>query len=221
MKWTCKGYFIGFQLAIFQALTGIAAYVVLTGNIVAVVLNAPVFSIYVPIVITIAQLVGTLISVPLMRFVEWKSLTLVGGFALALWNGLIGMFIYFFDNDSDFTNYGLTLAVVTILAFLFTFGVTVGSSTWPYIQYMMPPNSVTVAQVLNWFLTGCTIVFLSVDINETGSPVIMIWVFCGSTFVLTVLNWIMMINIKKRNVKEVQERLFHGVADKEEDEIIA
>lgn len=174
---------------------------VLTGNIVAVVLNAPVFSIYVPIVITIAQLVGTLISVPLMRFVEWKSLTLVGGFTLALWNGLIGMFIYFFDNDSDFTNYGLTLAVVTILAFLFTFGVTVGSSTWPYIQYMMPPNSVTVAQVLNWFLTGCTIVFLSVDINETGSPVIMIWVFCGSTFVLTVLNWIMMINIKKRNVK--------------------
>ena len=91
-------------------MTGIAAYVVLTGNIVAVVLNAPVFSIYVPIVITIAQLVGTLISVPLMRFVEWKSLTLVGGFALAFWNGLIGMFIYFFDHYSDFENYGLTLA---------------------------------------------------------------------------------------------------------------
>ena len=107
--------------------------------------------------------------------------------------------------------------MVTILAFLFTFGVTVGSSTWPYIQYMMPPNAVTVAQVLNWFLTGCTIVFLSVDINEAGSPVIMIWVFCGTTLFLTFLNWILMINIKKRNVIEVQERLFHGVADKEED----
>ena len=85
------------MLAIFQAMTGIAAYVTQTGHIIAVSLNSPIFSIYTPIVITIAQLVGTFISVPLMQFMEWITLTLIGGFTCALWNGLIGMFFWFYN----------------------------------------------------------------------------------------------------------------------------
>ena len=49
-------------------MTGIAAYVTQTGHVIAVTLQSPIFSIYTPIVITIAQLVGTFISVPLMQF---------------------------------------------------------------------------------------------------------------------------------------------------------
>lgn len=151
-------------------MTGIAAYVTQTGHIIAVSLNSPIFSIYTPIVITIAQLVGTFLSIPLLRFLEWRSMTLIGGYSCALWNGLIGMFFYFFYKFSDFQNYGLTLGVVTILAFMFTFGVTVGSSAWPYASYMMPSGAILVAQVLNWLIAGATIIFFSVDVHSTGGP---------------------------------------------------
>ena len=80
----------------FQALTGIAAFVTQTGHIVAVSLDSPIFSIYAPIVITIAQLIGTFISVPLMQHMEWKTLIIIGGFGIAIWDGLIGMFFWFF-----------------------------------------------------------------------------------------------------------------------------
>ena len=188
------------MLAIFQAMTGIAAYVTQTGHIIAVSLDSPIFSIYTPIVITIAQLVGTFISVPLMQFMEWKTLTLIGGFTCALWNGLIGMFFWFYKEYTSFDEYGLTLGVVTILAFMFTFGITVGSAAWPYAGYMMPSRAILFAQVLNWLLAGCVIIFFSVDVHATGSPSIMIWIYCGVTFFLSCLFWILLINIKGKNV---------------------
>ena len=96
ITWNCKGYYIGFQLAIFQVMTGIASYVTQTGHFVAVTLQEPVFGIYTPIVITLSQLIGTFISIPLLQYLEWKSMVLIGGFAIALLNGLTGMFLYFF-----------------------------------------------------------------------------------------------------------------------------
>ena len=185
-------------------MTGIASYVTQTGHVIAVALKQPVFGIYTPLVITVAQLVGTFISVPLMQHLEWKSLTLIGGFTCALFNGLIGMFLYFFIEFEDFEEYGLTLAVVTILAFMFTFGVTVGSSAWPYASYMMPSGAITVAQVLNWIIAGVSIIAFSVDVNAEGNPIIMIWVYAGVTFIISILNWILMINIQGLNVVQVQ-----------------
>jgi hypothetical protein len=96
--WRPKGYYIGFQLAIFQALTGIASYVTQTGHFVAVTLQQPIFGIYTPIVITIAQLIGTFISIPLLEYLEWRWLTIIGGFALSILNALIGALLYLFDN---------------------------------------------------------------------------------------------------------------------------
>ena len=96
-RWRPRGYYIGFQLAIFQALTGIASYVTQTGHFVAVTLQQPIFGIYTPIFITLAQLFGTLISVPLMQHLEWKTLTIIGGFLLSILNALIGALLYLFD----------------------------------------------------------------------------------------------------------------------------
>ena len=145
-----------------------------------------------------------------MQFMEWKTLTLIGGFTCALWNGLIGMFFWFFQEYSSFAEYGLTLGVVTIIAFMFTFGITVGSAAWPYAGYMMPSRAILFGQVINWLLAGAVIIFFSVDVNATGTPSIMIWVYCGITFVITCLCSCMMINIKGLTVTEVQEKLAHG-----------
>lgn len=163
INWTPKGYYIGFQLAIFQVLTGVASYVTQTGHVIQVSLNSTLFGIYTPILITIGQLVGTFISIPMLKHIEWKSLTLVGGFSLAIFNGLIGMFLYLYKEEVDFQSVGLTFTVVCILAFMFTFGSTVGSSAWPYASYMMPSGAMLGAQVLNWLLAAGSIIAFSVN----------------------------------------------------------
>lgn len=69
MTWTKRGVYIGFQLAVFQVLTGIASYVTQTGHVITVALEEPIFGLYTPILITIAQLIGTFISIPLMKYI--------------------------------------------------------------------------------------------------------------------------------------------------------
>ena len=67
--WTKKGIYLGFQLAIFQVTTGIASYVTQTGHVVSVALQQPIFGLYIPILITISQLLGTFISIPMLQYI--------------------------------------------------------------------------------------------------------------------------------------------------------
>jgi hypothetical protein len=198
------------MLSIFQVLTGIASYVTQAGHVMTVALNQPVFGLYTPILLTISQLLGTFISIPMLTYIEWKNLTIIGGFALAIFNALTGLFFYLYDYDYEtFGEYAITLAMITIMAFMFTFGITVGSSVWPYVSFMMPANAVVVAQVLNWLLAGFSIICFSFNINLTASknPWIIIWVYTGITFVFSILNWIFMIDIKGLSVRRAQLEL--------------
>lgn len=101
----------------------------------------------------------------------------------------------------------MTLAAVLIVTFMFTFGVTVGSSVWPYVSYMMPSNAVLVAQVVNWLLAGISIISFSFVTEAENSPVIMMWVYSSVTFVLSVLNCIFMVDIKGLSLVRVQQKL--------------
>lgn len=92
--WTKKGVYLGFQLAIFQVTTGIASYVTQTGHVVSVALQQPIFGLYTPILITIAQLIGTLISIPMLKFIKWRTLTIIGGFSLTFFSALNALFFY-------------------------------------------------------------------------------------------------------------------------------
>ena len=47
---------------------------------------------------------------------------------------------------------------------MFTFGVTVGSASWPYAGYMMPSGAILIGQILNWLFAGATVIFFSVDV---------------------------------------------------------
>ncbi len=88
---------MGFELAMFQVLTGIVCYVTQAGHVMTVALDQPVFGVYTPILLTISQLVGTLISVPMLKHIEWRYLTIIGGFTLAVFNAITGVFFYLFD----------------------------------------------------------------------------------------------------------------------------
>jgi len=201
---------MGFLLAIFQVLTGIVCYVTQAGHVMTVALDQPVFGVYTPILLTISQLIGTLISVPMLKHIEWRYLTIIGGFALAVFNAITGVFFYLFDVlDPYYQEMCMAIAMISIMAFMFTFGISVGSSVWPYVGYMMPGNSVLVSQVINWILSAAGIVGFSLNtyFYENNNPFIIIFVFCGITFFLSIINAFTMIDIKGLSVRRVQLEL--------------
>jgi hypothetical protein len=51
-----------------QVLTGIASFVTQAGHVMAFTFKQTYIGLYTPILITIAQLVGTLISVPMLKY---------------------------------------------------------------------------------------------------------------------------------------------------------
>ena len=95
------------------------------------------------------------------------------------------------------------------MAFMFTFGITVGSSVWPYVGYMMPGKAVVGAQVLNWFLSGASVICFSFNTSyyPDNNPFIMIFVFAGITLLLSLVNSASMINVKGLSVRKVQLQL--------------
>jgi len=90
------GYYLGFQLSIFQVLTGIASFVTQAGHVMSVSLQQPIIGLYTPVLITLSQLVGTFVSIPMLKYIEWRKLTLIGGFSIAFLDALIGLFFYLY-----------------------------------------------------------------------------------------------------------------------------
>jgi hypothetical protein len=101
----------------------------------------------------------------------------------------------------------MILSTICIMAFMFTFGVTLGSSVWPYIGYMMPNSAVTGALVLNWILAGVSIISFSFVTSTMGNPWVMLWIYFAVTFVLSIVNAAMLIDIRGLSVKKTQLQL--------------
>jgi hypothetical protein len=93
------------------------------------------------------------------------------------------------------------------MAFMFTFGLTLGSSVWPYISFMMPASGVLVASVLNWILAGLSIIAFSFVTNSMTSPYVMLFIYCGVTFILSIVFTCVSIDIKGLSVRKVQMQL--------------
>lgn len=55
-------------LSIMQVLTGIASFVTQAGHVMSASLNQPTIGLYTPVLITISQLVGTFVSVPMLKY---------------------------------------------------------------------------------------------------------------------------------------------------------
>ena len=187
-------------------MTGIAAYVTMTGRVFAVALNQPLFGLYIPIIITIAQLLGTFISIPLLNF-ELKWLNILGGFACGMFDLLAALFIVCFKKFDSFLDFGLPMTALMITAFMFTFGLTLGTTVGPYMSQMMPSGALWISQMINWVLIGVTLIAFSSNISSQGDPSIMLWVYAGFTLTISVLNCIFMIETKGKKVEYVQYKL--------------
>jgi len=101
----------------------------------------------------------------------------------------------------------LLLTCVSIMGFMFTFGITLGSSVWPYIGMMMPPSGVTLALCINWILAGLSIIAFSFVTASMGNPYVMMWVYCGVTFVTITIFSFVSVDVKGLSVRKVQMHL--------------
>lgn len=169
----------------------------------------PTIGLYTPVLITISQLIGTFLSVPMLKYFEWRKMTLIGGFSLAFMDAMIGMLLYLYEQSDSTQNqdYILLLTCICIMIFMFTFGLSLGSCVWPYISFMMSPSGVTVASVVNWILAGCSIIAFSFVTNAMHSPWVMMFIYMGVTFLLTIVFAVLSINIKGLSVRKVQIQL--------------
>ena len=105
----------------------------------------------------------------MLKYFELRKMTIIGGFSLAFLDAIIGMLFYLYESNGGTTSTGntttqeyiLLVTCIAIMAFMFTFGTTLGSSVWPYISFMMPAHKVMLASVINWILAGLSIVAFS------------------------------------------------------------
>ena len=146
-------------------------------------------------------------SAPLSQRYDLKKIIIVGGFAVSVLNALTGGFIYLFMHNESFHLAGLALTTITIWLLLFTFGAAVGSASFKYVSYMMPKSAMLGAQVLNFLLSGGSIIAFSYDLSLSHSPVIVIWIFAGVSFVLSIINSIFLVEVKKKKISDVQKGL--------------
>lgn len=55
-------------LSIMQVLTGIASFVTQAGHVMGFTFGQSVIGLYTPVLITISQLVGTFVSIPMLKY---------------------------------------------------------------------------------------------------------------------------------------------------------
>jgi uncharacterized membrane protein len=67
VPWTAKGYYLGFQLVVFQVMTGVISYMTQAGHVMTVTLGQPIFGLYTPFLVILSQLVGTLLSKQMIK----------------------------------------------------------------------------------------------------------------------------------------------------------
>ena len=139
-------------------------------------------------------------------------MTIIGGFSLAFFDAMIGMLLYLYneytnEKNTDGQNYTILMTCICIMFFMFTFGMTLGSSVWPYIGFMMSPFHVTVALVLNWVLAGVSIASFSFVTYYMSNPYAMMFIYCGVTFVLSIVFSCVSIDIKGLSARKVQMHL--------------
>lgn len=215
VTWSSRGVAIGFVLSIMQVLSGIASFVTQAGHVISFTFNETGIGLYTPVLITISQLVGTFVSIPMLKYFEWRKMTIIGGFSLAFLDAIIGMLFYLYESNGGTTTTGntttqeyiLLVTCIAIMAFMFTFGMTLGSSVWPYISFMMPAHKVMLASVLNWILAGLSIVSFSFVTASMKNPYVMMFIYCGVTFILSIVFTCISINIKGLSVRKVQMQL--------------
>jgi hypothetical protein len=56
------------MLAVMQVLTGIASFVTQAGHVMAFTFNQTYIGLYTPVLITISQLIGTFVSIPMLKY---------------------------------------------------------------------------------------------------------------------------------------------------------
>jgi hypothetical protein len=183
-----------------QQMCGISSNVTQAGHVIGFY-NKTVGE-YTPIVITAAQLIGTLISILLIRKFELKNITLFGGYSLTLCNGLLGILFYYLHWE-----YSMICSSIVIVLYMFVFGLTLGSSVWPYITYIVPQNFIQVGLIINWLAAAFCITAFEVVTAYVHSPYPVYFFYMGFIFICTLINSYFLIPIKGLSFRKIMIKM--------------
>lgn len=172
------------ELALFQQFCGISSNVTQAGHVIS--FYNDIVGRYTPIIITLAQLLGTFVSIKLLKAFELKHLTLFGGLILTICNAALGVLFYEFYSNA--WRYSMQLSLTVLIAYMFTFGLTLGSTVWPYISLLLPQNLIKVATFLNWVSAGICIALFEMITGYLHSPYPVYFFYSGITLVASCLN---------------------------------
>lgn len=142
-------------MAIVQQWCGIVSVVTQAGHVISLEYaqhNAQIGR-YTPIVITLAQLLGTFLSIIVLKRYEFKKSIIIGGFALTFWLCLLGILFFFMDWSAS-----IYLSFVVLCFYMITFGLTFGTVVWPYINIVLSKKTMIFASVINWICGGIGII---------------------------------------------------------------
>jgi hypothetical protein len=150
-----KALVIGITLAISQQWCGIVSVVTQAGHVISLEFSQYDTQIgrYTPIVITLAQLLGTFLSIAVLKKYELKKSIIVGGFGLVFWLMLLGVLFRYMSWEPS-----IYISFAMLNFYMITFGLTYGTVVWPYINLVLSKNSLVFASVLNWICGGLGII---------------------------------------------------------------
>lgn len=155
MPYSEKSLFIGITLAIVQQWCGIVSIVTQAGHVISLEFIKIDLNVgrYTPIIITLAQLLGTFMSIAVLKRYELRQSIIVGGYSLSFWLMILGILFYFKDWSAS-----VYMSLVMLCFYMITFGLTFGTVVWPYINIVLSKKSGIFASVINWICGGLGII---------------------------------------------------------------
>lgn len=158
-------------------------------------------ALYAPLLANIIQLIATAGSIVLLTHFGRRSLILFGNLSLAIIDLIIGaMFLILVFSDSKAPVY---VALVFIMIFMISYGLTIGPVVWLYVPEIIPARFVPPATFMNWFGCSICVIVTPFVVEAVNSSYPMFFFFGGISLIFFVVNYFWVIETKGLTLLEI------------------
>lgn len=162
-------------------------------------------ALYAPLLSNIIQLIATMGSIVLLTHFGRRSIMLAGNLSLAIIDLIIGgMFLILVFSEEKAPVY---IALVFIMLFMVSYGLTIGPVVWLYVPEIIPARFVPPATFMNWF--GCSICVIATPfvVDAVGSSYPVFFFFGIISLIFFIVNYFMIVETKGLTHLEIAEKM--------------
>lgn len=172
-----------------QQLSGINMIVTEIGSIVGTYDNQ--MALYAPLIANIIQLIATFFAVMALAHFGRRTLILFGNLSLALIDIIVAV-LFLVLAITGWTP-AVYIALVFIMIFMISYGVTIGPAVWLYVPEIIPANLVPPATFMNWFGCSICVIVTPFIVDAVGSPYPVFFFFGGVSLIFGFVNHALLI----------------------------